>query len=505
MSQIRPIVSAETPTPDTVPPAAPGPAAPPPPVQSHVREFSSRSDEAVPGPAAPPRTNNLAPRSRTRAPITAAGADNNAILQIVSGLPVYTEVSDSVSSCVVPSSLAFFQVVHTIDNLMATTHRFLQSAPTWHPIVSHLYFSMLFFFQVLRAQREAGELGFHLMELMITIESYFDFRALSVPGPLVHFFAALSVSAPADELFGNVYTGIPSSPSVAASSGFRLLNGLFTRLPDIPLLLDIFTRQVFQRPQAPGPGTTYSFSSIFGQAQDSSTYARYHLRSPNYWYLSDVPDSIWQNCHNSRSLMRVPAALSINQTNINPTWGQFLRLQPIGTESLVDWFSPIITIMQRYSGFFTGSKSLADIPVSSCGALFLEVRYSQDITRLTESDPAPKTKTTSTRPMSQEGSSSTSTGPPIVVENDSPVPDTIVRLPGLSATARHAHRDLPLLHLQLGALSQVNADNFSSFTCPERTGPYWQVRPYYQYINKFDYSRILGGNLVDHYHKDTRQ
>lgn len=500
-NEIRPVASQETPRPDTVPSAATGPPASAPPVQSSVRDFGSRHDEAVPAPAVPPRSSNLAPRTRTRAPNTSQGADNNAILQVVSGIPVYSEVSDSVSSCVIPCSLAFFQVVHTLDNLMATTHRFLQSAPTWHPVVSHLYFSMLFYFQVLRAQREAGELGFQLMELMNTIESYFDFRSLAVPGPLVHFLASLSVAAPADELFGNVYTGVPHVPATAPNSAFRLTHGLFARLPDVPLLLDIFSRQVFGRHNPPGAGTTYSFASIFGQAQDSDTSARLHLRSPNYWYLSDVPDSIWSNCHSSRSLMRVPAPLTTTMMNFQPSWAQFLRLQPIGSENLCDWFSPIITIMQRYSGFFSGSKSLADIPVSSCGALFLEVQYSSEIENLIKSDPAPKTKVTSTRPQSPESSKST----PVVVENTTPVPDTIVRLPGLSAVARHAHRDLPLLHLQIGALTQVNVNNFSGYTGEIRTGPYWSVRPYYQYVNNFDYSRILGGNLVDHYHKDTRQ
>lgn len=498
MSAPRPVASQEAPTPHTVPPAVAGPAAPPPPVQASISEFAPRKDDAIAVPAMPPRTDKLAPRSRARAPVPADNADQNAILQIVSGIPVHQELSESVTSKVYPSSLALFQIVLHMDNLMTVTHRFLQSAPTWHPIVTHLYFSLLFFFQVLRAQRESGELGFQLMELLNTIEQYFDFRSLAIPGPLVHFFSALSVAAPADELFGNVTVALPHNCSVRANGCFLLHNNLHARFPDVPFLLDIFNRQIFGRNQAPGDNVSYDMSNLFGSALNSNTVYKHHLRCPNYWYLADVPASIWQSCYSHRSLMRLPPNIdATTRQNSSCSWGQFLRLQPFAHETLPDWFSPIVTIMQRYCGFFSGSRSLADVPATSNGSLFLEIDYCPEIQSILDSDPAPAKK--SSPKKTPEGSS------PPPPEPTTPSP-TIQRLPGLAATARHAHRDLPLLHLQIGALTQVNASEFGTYTgALDREGPYWQTRPYYQYVSKFDYSRIIGGNLVDHYHKDTRQ
>ncbi|BCD56386.1 putative coat protein [Lichen partiti-like RNA virus 2] len=514
MPETRPVSTLETPNPPTAPENDTGPAIPPPNVQPHVSAFNPSDTQATaPAPALQPSGSPLAPRPRRRAAPSTSDAHPNAILEIVSALPIYSDPDDSVTSAIIPDSLAMFSVVNTMDTLMTSTHRFLQGAPIWHPVLSHLYFGMLFFFQTLRAQREAGELFPETRNLLLQIEHYFDFRSLAIPGPLVHFFSALSVAAPADDIIGNASVGLPADPKNSGSSGYLLSNNMWPRLPNIQMLLDVAYRQVYNRQQAPPPGCDYDFSSLFGSALDSNTRARFHLRTPNYWNLSDVPQQIWESCHNTRRQMKLPTAMNLNTTTFALSWIQWLRLAPIGNEILPDWFSPIITVMQRYCGFFKGSRSLNDITVTGNGAIFVQITYAGDTRKMLESDPAPETVVTKASSLSPSESEKDKKGKskdedpksPTTIRTPTNTPSEIVRLPGLTSYLKHNHRNLPALHLQIGALTQVNADDHGHFAnSVVRTGPAWDVRPYYQRSEKFNYSRIIGGNLVDNYHQDTR-
>nr|WCD68606.1 capsid protein [Lasiodiplodia ziziphi partitivirus 1] len=509
MSGIRPVASQETPSPDTAPQNVDAPAAAPPSVQPVVRPFDAHDRQTTaPAPAPRPAGNPLAPRPRRRPVLTPSDSNPNAILQVVSAIPLFSSSDLGLTSYVIPSSLALFQIVHILDNLMATTRRFVQSAPTWHPIVSHLYFSMLWFFQVLRAQREAGELSLNLIHLLNLVENYFDFRSLAVPGPLVHYYSALSVAACADEVLGNAYHGLPPHPSTYSKSAWLPDSSMACRIPDIPFLLDIFVRQVFGRTQAPPADVNYDLSNMFGITLDSNTTARWHTRCANQWFLSEVPADIWQSCHNNRRLMTVPPALSHDALTA-PSWDQWLRLSPRSpVENLPDWSSPIVTIMQRYCGFFSDSVSLDQIPATSSGSLFVQIAYRDDVTQLITSDPAPSVTANPASPPPAESSSTTSKRPASVTVS-SEVPPDVQRLPSMAAALRHNHRDLPLLHLQTGALTQTHVLNLDSRVAKSSTyssssGPAWEVRPYYQESSAFDYSRVVGGNIVDNYHKDSR-
>lgn len=71
------------------------------------------------------------------------------MLEIAASQP-YTTVHPPRFNSFVPDAQMLFHVLGICDQLMLTTTQFLRSSPSWLPIVSQLYISLLWNFTILR-------------------------------------------------------------------------------------------------------------------------------------------------------------------------------------------------------------------------------------------------------------------------------------------------------------------------------------------------------------------
>jgi hypothetical protein len=132
-----------------VAPAAPTPvAAPAPPTGA------AAADNQV----APPPKDNFAPRKfASSSTVTSSGTPN--ILRLASTQPFYT-VTNLATSHYVPSLINLFAILATMDAQMVNTHKFTQSNPNWHPLISQLFISMMVYIHVIRCMMESDPANF---------------------------------------------------------------------------------------------------------------------------------------------------------------------------------------------------------------------------------------------------------------------------------------------------------------------------------------------------------
>ncbi|XP_013633352.1 uncharacterized protein LOC125586201 [Brassica napus] len=100
-----------------------------------MHPHASRRDRTPRGPVPQSPNHNIAPP--------------NAMLEIAASQP-YTTVHPPRFNSFVPDAQMLFHVLGICDQLMLTTTQFLRSSPSWLPIVSQLYISLLWNFTILR-------------------------------------------------------------------------------------------------------------------------------------------------------------------------------------------------------------------------------------------------------------------------------------------------------------------------------------------------------------------
>ena len=116
------------------------------------------------------------------------------------------------------------------------------NSTVWHPLVSRLYFSVLFFLQTFRAQRTAKNTDLKILGFLDIFEKQIPWEKIPVPGPLVPYFQAISASKPSDDAYGFVTPYIDSTYYPDKSEKLNPSGTQTAMQPNIPILLDMIHR-----------------------------------------------------------------------------------------------------------------------------------------------------------------------------------------------------------------------------------------------------------------------
>lgn len=346
-------------------------AAPPPPAPQGLG-VAARVEGAAELLAPPPAKRPRAPRGPVA---TGSTSSNNAapqLLELAAAFPMHT-VQRRTPNQFLPDSQMLFHVLSVCDRLMVSTERFTRSCPSWIPIVSQLYISLLWNTHIIRVIVNSGY-GQHLSSTLDLLIHQLRIDECVIPGPLVPFFQAISaISGPYDWM-GDI---IPRFPTVRqlwnpALPGPRETHSRFIPLPFIMLdqLIRFGTSVLGQGQETNYPDFLW-YHDIFGATGPDLGYS-YHLgpqlcgslnTSRN---LHDTARIHWQSYVNGT------ARFSIAADRPAPTrLEQLFGLEDQNGNPQTQWFPMVSLAMQKYCQYFNGSLSLKFIPTAGIGSVAL--------------------------------------------------------------------------------------------------------------------------------------
>jgi len=339
------------------------------------------------------------------APVTGSSV-NDARLVVSSAPLVPIERPDL--NWFIPSFAFMFRVIAMMNDKITELRNFGDrgTIQTWSPFTTIIYFSILAYIQVLRAQEIAGLISSDQLLFLQQFLSLYRLDSLVIPGPLVHFFRSLSVCSPGISTYQDVLPAIPElrfqenyfygieslRPHISDythASGFLL--------PHVRLVLDQYFSMLNQILTATDiADRAYSrftlYATVFGQKFED-------LKSSGINNAEGRLFSLVNNCafasrpNASDGLMSRHANYMVNFASLFPpswkidldnrqdhpsqgdpaTYASFSMLREfLGLDEHMQWFGVIVSGMQEFCSHWNGNVTLQSlIPVTSTASLIL--------------------------------------------------------------------------------------------------------------------------------------
>jgi len=271
-------------------------------------------------------------------------------------------------STLVPSAQFMYSVIYTMDRLVKNDKQFSQSTPQWMPLYTRLYYGILFIIQTLRCM-SVNRLTDVDQDCVLQrfLEAY-PLNRLSIAGPLLPFFKALTSCQAPKPGFGVIVPYIPHDLGADQASGHALRSYVRHLLPN---LVGIFrgitnSRAVGQDPR------DYDWNLENTAAQVASPVGP----NGNTRMTQDariMPGTIRPVPYTRREKLDwrdQPIHLSIPQFPANG--GSLTIAEYLGFDQGLDWFGQLLEIMIQYNNHFRGNSTLSDCSVSDGDYLLVE-------------------------------------------------------------------------------------------------------------------------------------
>jgi hypothetical protein len=387
-------------------------------------------------------------------------------------------------STYVPNAHALFTTLSFCDNEMLSTDRFTRGHPHWSPFVSRLYFSMLFYFRILDCMVLSGLATSTELNLLLEIKNTFDFRRLTVPGPLVPFFQSISVCSSGHELLGDVSPRLPHISHCTPGHHYSLDN---ISVPNVPALVDMIASSIYATtPSDDYTHVSHTVSRLFGAAigDTANDDIRNVLSTPGLTHDPMMTNQHRLTQHRARDRLpmpRVPAPADITQTHAL-SWPQFFRFTALNGERQShnhrQWFTSVIGLMNEYSCYFTESSSLGLIPVAAGASPLVQCQY----TASTNSKTTPGTYAVHSPSASGH-----------------PAHYALPEITSLDLSALCNSPAIPDTHLQIATLAATNAQ-LDGTNNSARHGRVWTMSPTTFTLSRFDVYANLPA-YISHLHR----
>lgn len=104
-----------------------------------------------------------------------------------------------------------YAIVHHMDDIMRKNTYFKRQQDAWHPLISRLYFGIIFYLQTVKSEVSVGIASHLRKSFYLAFIRDYPLDNLPVPGPLVTLFKSLNPAAPGESLYGLVSPTIPET------------------------------------------------------------------------------------------------------------------------------------------------------------------------------------------------------------------------------------------------------------------------------------------------------
>uniref|UniRef100_A0A1Y1LSF2 Uncharacterized protein n=1 Tax=Photinus pyralis TaxID=7054 RepID=A0A1Y1LSF2_PHOPY len=362
-------------------------------------------------------------------------------------------------STFIPISINYFQVLHYMDTLMSSNVYFLRLGLPWHPLLSRLYFAIVFFIQTLRAMRYARIGSSATRTFTEQLLKDYPPEKIPIPGPLFPMLQSLCACESDDPLYGII------CPQIRNDIGPEEASTLFEEgtqdyiLPNIPVITGFLNSIIHADPDNI---PDYSDSSTFDTEVDREING--HIFEAHHWTPAEratllspgLSNKIESNPDIDEVMRDRGQELDIPRIDPDDNVNGIENFMLMDTNST--WFHNIIDIMSVYSTFFKESTTLGSCSPHGPTAPLVRSRFTNLSSRIAAEN--------------------------IIFHLDHAFPDTIpYRL-------RYSHRsyemNIPQNYQLLGEFAAVNTSAdfrglpfWGRFNGENtgREGPYWNQNP----------------------------
>ncbi|KAK4882299.1 hypothetical protein RN001_005618 [Aquatica leii] len=192
-----------------------------------------------------------------------------------------TGIPEPITSTFVPCAYSMYDIVHIMDDIMRKNSYFRRQEDAWHPLISRLYFGILFHIQILRSELSTGIISPKNRRFLTSFLRDFPPETLVVPGPLAPLFEALNASSPENSLFGKVSPKLHDVVGNYTASQLILYeegNAFKLLLPYVPGILG-FIQNILTAQAAAIPD--YTNTNTFDNTADRTLNG--HVFNANNW------------------------------------------------------------------------------------------------------------------------------------------------------------------------------------------------------------------------------
>jgi hypothetical protein len=389
-----------------------------------------------------------------------------------------------------PNLALLFFVLHMLDQLMASTKRWLDNSAGWAPPISQMYVALLAYVQIARAQHAAGDAPHDMILFLQTFERIFPLSELWIPGPLVAAFRALSAFRPDEnDLFGGVTPSLPASPGWSAAHDHSVNGNQFYGLPNIAFFISrlrdicaIAASGVTDAEWLNHTNGPLFIESLCGHPLTAANAG--YAAAPGIKFAYSADRDLWRRANARLAALQIPARLNAN-TAVRDTWTAFFFFE----DGQHQWFSNVSAIMAKYCQFFNGSKPLSELnPVNSAaGAVKIRFIAGTDLF----AHPA-HTAEQGTHDSHQHGNANQ-------VNHV-----TCVQAARAVLDADLAVRDVPDAHIFSATTFCLNAYHTAAQQNANRHGPFWNLGPNVKQARNVEILPGLYSTIMREYHSDTR-
>jgi len=387
-----------------------------------------------------------------------------------------------------------------MDSQMVYTHKFVQSNPHWHPLISQLYFSLALYIHIIRCMIEADPTHTELVQFYDNLYRHAGLESFMIPGPLVPIFAAITYSSSPFEWIGNICPMIPLVTGASARNGFRLTNRVYMALPSIPFIIDqIHSLTGLLSNEEHYSSSWNSVEFIFNRPVDQNSL-NFNMLTPNARFNVFVPFRQAATFDSVKAGLRLPTRLTANAINGSTaimSYDQFFGFTNYTTGTHNNWTTTVTPPMSTYSTFFQGSTSLMSISATGLGASLPRAIYTANSNVV----PVAFAVTPAV------AAAAAANGNPAVTAAAAYFPRA-----ELSSTAAHYHHNAPNLSElaeQYAIIAQVNCDFTESDAVSAvvngptnatlRNGSFWSI-PNMRSSPNTDVFPGIANNIAAYYH-----
>jgi hypothetical protein len=335
---------------------------------------------------------------------------------------------------------------------------------------------------------EDGVLSDDQLTCLLRIRQTVNTAGLWIPGPLVPYFEALTLSCGAYAHQGNVSPRLPETLAAIPANHLVYDDDFKHHLPNLPAILDqLYTSGQYSSAELKESNVqASSIKKLFGVTPTAATTQFQNILSgPTFRSTQFMPLPALERYVGYYTLLSLPN-FSGNLISTAPaTWSQMLGIEPLYPGQPRSWITHVSTVMQTYCTHFNGSRSLLNITKVGIGAGSVEVTYTG--TAVTEIS-ANATFVDTTQAAGTVAA----------------VNAHYLRAPVntfTAATVTH-NPNVPNGTYQLASLARTNAR--LSGTADNKVGPIWSNRPVFkQSTEAYDYLVNLAPHIASYYHSAT--
>jgi hypothetical protein len=275
------------------------------------------------------------------------------------------------SSTFKPSFVLLSLILSHLDRIMINTYRFGQSNPDWHPMMSQIYYGILFVVHIIKVKQANQTITPNEYQFISWFETIFPLSSLPIAGPLKHFFQAITASSGPTKYYGNIGPVLPPNWVTTAANNFVFNAPEYANtLPPIRVMMDFLNDALTS-----GTRANFNVNDPIHWQQYFVPYTHLHsapIADEQIFGLPGMTDIVYlaaqqmPSWHMHASGIPFPPRLAANTPPLTSI-AEYLGFANNGAQHYA-WFPVVVGMMQRHAQFFKESTSLASISHVGLGA-----------------------------------------------------------------------------------------------------------------------------------------